>query len=91
MNGGVYENSRVVAVDGEKDLEKVRVKWEINEAVRENGSMDKVCISLNPLGQIHTIFCRIVNGVTIWAGIELLGLVQFNDSSWVLKKGGGDS
>jgi hypothetical protein len=86
--------SRFVKVDqhfivakGWKGLEKERAKRTFNEAVRENGSMDKVRISFNPLGQTHTIFCRIVKGVTIWAGIDLLGLVQFNDSSWVLNKG----
>ncbi|KAK2398750.1 hypothetical protein QL285_048661 [Trifolium repens] len=73
--------------EGEKDLEKVRVKWEINEAVRENESMDKVCISFNPIGQTHTNFCRILKVVTIWAGIELLDWVQFNDSNGVLKEG----
>jgi hypothetical protein len=49
--------------------------------------MDKVCISFNPIGQTHTNFCRILKVVTIWAGIELLDWVQFNDSNGVLKEG----
>ncbi|GAU48304.1 hypothetical protein TSUD_132290 [Trifolium subterraneum] len=81
------ESTSFMSILVENDLEKVRVKWGINDAIKENGSMDKVGISINSMGQTHTNFCRILKGVTIWIGIELLDLVQFNDSNGVLKKG----
>ncbi|CAJ2638231.1 unnamed protein product [Trifolium pratense] len=81
------ELMRFMSLSVEKDLEKVRVRWGINDAVRENGSMDKVGISFNPMDQTHTNFCRILKGVAIWAGVELLDLVQFNESNGILKKG----
>ncbi|MCH92206.1 hypothetical protein A2U01_0013142 [Trifolium medium] len=36
------ELMRFMSLSVEKNLEKVRVRWGINDAVRENGSMDKV-------------------------------------------------
>jgi hypothetical protein len=45
LNGGVYETLRVIVVDGEKDLERVRVKWVIY-------GLD---ISLNLMGHMYVL------------------------------------
>ncbi|GAU48303.1 hypothetical protein TSUD_132280 [Trifolium subterraneum] len=60
------ESTSFMSILVENDLEKVRVKWGINDAIKENGSMDKVGISINSMaGQLFPLssvcVCCIIN------------------------------
>jgi hypothetical protein len=41
------------------------------------------------MDQTQVNFCLILKKLATWAGIELLGFVQINDSNWIMKKGVG--
>ncbi|CAJ2629994.1 unnamed protein product [Trifolium pratense] len=69
-------------------LNSVDLTWIRKEDQRANGSIGKVGISFNIMGQTQIKFCLILKELAMWAGIELLSLVQFNDNNWIMKKEG---
>jgi hypothetical protein len=75
------DQAHLIDADEWKGLEKLRAKWEINDAVGTKWSIDKVVISIISMSQIQANFYLILKEVATWAGLELLGLVEFNDSS----------